>query len=98
VKKLSRMLATGLLAADMGCSQATPPPAPPSPQPPRTQSVRYQVIVMPLVPGLSGMEYGLDRWVRLDTQTGEMLFCTANAYASAFRNACHQIDTSGPKQ
>jgi hypothetical protein len=51
---------------------------------------------MPLMPGLIGMEYGLDRWARLDTRTGDMLFSTANAYATALRSVCRHIDTSGP--
>jgi hypothetical protein len=96
VIKQSRRLAIGLLAAVAGCGQATQPLATPSQQAP-AETVRYEVIVMPLVPGLTGMEYGLDRWVRLDKQTGNMLFCTANAYSSAFHSVCRQIDASGSK-
>lgn len=77
------------IAALAGCNQAPTPIALPA------SVARYQVIVMPLMPPLANVEVGLDRWVRLDVQTGEMQFCTANSYVTVFRSACRKVDAPG---
>lgn len=91
---IRRLIMLIVLVALEGCNKmqtaqapTRPPPAPPS------VPGRYQVLVLSTT---VGMQAGLDRWVRLDTQTGDMLFCSANAYLKDASSTCRHIDASVP--